>query len=118
MSDLSGTDLTELRADFAATGGGDDFQIDEVALPPGTTIGQDGTTATVDGLGAPVRVDNGADNDGFHVTGTADPDVVSVVGTPGDDFASVSDIGPDAVVSARRRACTCARPESSSWTST
>ena len=60
VGNLTGTGLAEVDTNLAASGGGDDGQQDEVDVPPGTTIGQDGAATTVDGLGAQVRVVAGA----------------------------------------------------------
>jgi Ca2+-binding RTX toxin-like protein len=99
VADLTGTDLTVLNADVAGIGGIDDAQSDEVAVAPGLVIGRDGPAATVDGLGAQVRVLNGGAGDSIHVTGTAGADVVPVVGTPTADAVSATAAGTDVVVS-------------------
>jgi Ca2+-binding RTX toxin-like protein len=98
-SDVTGTDLTSLTADFALFGGGDDGALDRVRVPLGVSFGHDGQAATVDGLGAQVRVVNGAGADQIHVVGTGSIfDVQPVVATDGDDAVSVVANGPDVAV--------------------
>ena len=99
VGNLTGTALALVRPDFAPAGGGDDLQPDRVMVAASTTIGQDGGEATVDGLGAQVRVLNGAATDSVNVVGTAGSDVVHIVGTPNADAVSVSPAGTDAIVS-------------------
>jgi Ca2+-binding RTX toxin-like protein len=97
--DLSGTDMKTVNADLSAIGGGDDGAIDEVIVPAGVPIGQDAGAATVGGLGAQVRVVDGASNDRIHVTGTTGADEVPIVGTAGADVVSATVDGSDVVVS-------------------
>ena len=92
---LLGTDLTTVESDLAASGGGDDGQVDEVLVPPGTTIGQDGPFATIDGLGAQVRVLAGAPTDRIHVNGPAAADTVTVTGSPDADTVTATANGTD-----------------------
>ena len=99
VGNLTGTDLTGLNTDLAAFGGADDTQTDEVVVGPGLTFGQSGTTATIDGLGAQVRVLGGAVTDRIRVAGTAAADVVNVLGTPGVDLVGVFPDGADVGVS-------------------
>jgi hypothetical protein len=98
MHDVTGTDLTTVDADLAGFGGVDDGQIDEVVVPPGKPIGQDGTTATVDGLGAQVRAHNGSADDRIHVVGVGTADEVPLQGTAGADVVSASADGTDVAV--------------------
>ena len=96
---IAGTDLTTVTANFAAAaGGGDDAQIDEVIVPPGLAIGQDRAAATVDGLGAQVRVVGGANTDRISVLGTAGPDVQPVKGTPSADAVNVTANGTSVAI--------------------
>jgi Ca2+-binding RTX toxin-like protein len=97
-SSVAGTDLVTFNANFAGIGGVDDAAIDEVLVPPGTPIGQDGSAATVGGFGATVRVVGGSPTDRIHVTGTADADVVALTGTSTADAANVTASGTDVAV--------------------
>jgi Ca2+-binding RTX toxin-like protein len=98
IGNLSGTDVTEVRVDLAAFGGGDDGQADKVIVPPGVLVGRDGPAAVVTGLGAQVRVLNGSGLDSIHVTGATPADVVRLAGTVGVDTAHVVADGTDVVV--------------------
>ena len=100
IGDLTGTDLTLLRPDFAAAAGGDDLQVDRVVVPAaGTTISQDGVEATIDGLGAQVRVINGSVNDEIQIAGSGATDVAHIVGTVNGDVVTAFPSGTDAIVS-------------------
>ena len=98
VGNLTGTDVTEVRTDLAASLGGDDAEIDSIIVAPGLTIGQDAQSPTVDGLGAKVRVLNGSPTDRIHITGTAAADVVKVAGTTGADTVNVIADGTDVAV--------------------
>ena len=98
VNGLATTDVTEVRTDLAAVGGGDDAAIDSIVVPHGLTVGQDAQGATVDGLGAKVRVLNGSATDRIHVSGTTGADVVTLAGTPGADTVSVVADGTDVAV--------------------
>ena len=98
VNDLTGTDLTEVRTDLAAVGGGEDMVVDSIFVAPGLTIGQDAQSPTVDGLGAKVRVLNGSATDRIHVTGASASDVVKVAGTAGADTVNVIADGTDVAV--------------------
>ena len=98
VSSLAGTDLLVLESDFAAFGGVDDVQIDELRVPPGVTLGEDGAAGTVDGLGAKLRVVNGVPGDSIHVTGPTAADTVLVAGTSSADLVSAVADGTDAVL--------------------
>ena len=98
VNNLTGTDVTEVRTDLAATLGGDDGAADSIVVAPGVTAGQDTQGATVDGLGAKVRVLNGTATDAIHVTGATTADVVRVAGTTGADTVQVFADGTDAAV--------------------
>jgi Ca2+-binding RTX toxin-like protein len=98
VNDLAGTDMTEVRTDLAAVGGGDDGQIDEVIVAPGLVVGSDGPAAVVNGLGAQVRVLNGAALDRIHVTGGPAADVVYLAGTAGADTVNAVADGTEAAV--------------------
>jgi Ca2+-binding RTX toxin-like protein len=98
VNGLATTDVTEVRTDLAAVGGGDDAAIDSVVVPHGLTVGQDAQGATVDGLGAKVRVVNGSASDRIHVSGTTGADVVKLAGTAGADTVSVVADGTDVTV--------------------
>jgi Ca2+-binding RTX toxin-like protein len=98
VNDLAGSDLVEVRADLAAVGGGDDAAIDSVVVPPGLTVGQDGSAGTVEGLGAKVRVLNGSPTDRIHVTANTPADVVKVAGTAGADTVNAVADGTDVAV--------------------
>jgi Ca2+-binding RTX toxin-like protein len=95
---VAGTDLTTINANFAAFGGVDDGQVDEVVVPPGLTIGNDGTAATVDGLGARIRVLGGALSDRVHVMGTISSDVQQFVGSGAADSFNATASGTDVAV--------------------
>jgi hypothetical protein len=97
VEDLSGTDLSTLDTDLAGPGG-DDAVTDELVVPTGVVVGQDGPAAVVAGLGAQVRVLNGGVGDRIHVTGATASEVVSVAGTAGADTVAVSADGTDVVV--------------------
>jgi CobQ-like glutamine amidotransferase family enzyme len=65
VNDLTGTDMTEVRTDLAAFGGGDDGQLDRVIVngtPGNDTIAviADGSAAVVQGLAAAVRITGAA----------------------------------------------------------
>ncbi len=67
-------------------------------VPHGLTVGQDAQGATVDGLGAKVRVLNGSPTDRIHVSGTTGADMVKVAGTAGADTVNVVADGTDVTV--------------------
>jgi Ca2+-binding RTX toxin-like protein len=98
VSDVTGTGLAEVRTDLAAAGGGDDTQIDTVAVSAGVVLGQDGPAAVVDGLGARVRVLNGAGSDQIHVVGAGLADAVTVLGTDAADTIGAYPDGTDVAV--------------------
>jgi Ca2+-binding RTX toxin-like protein len=98
VNDVTGTDLTTLNTNLAGSDGGDDTLIDEVIVPPGVVIGRDATAATVNGLGAQVRVVNGASNDRIHVTGVTGNDTVTIAGTDGVDAIAAFADGTDVAV--------------------
>lgn len=98
VGNLAGTDLAEIRADLASSLGGDDGSVDSVAVGPGLTIGQDGSAATVEGLGARVRVLNGSPTDRIQVTGVSTADTVRIAGTAGADTVTVFADGTDVAV--------------------
>ncbi|MDQ4069807.1 MAG: hypothetical protein M3203_10120 [Actinomycetota bacterium] len=98
VGDLAATDVTEVRTDLAAVGGGDDGQVDSVVVTHGLTIGQDAQAATVDGLGASIRILNGSPTDRIQVTGTTASDVVKVAGTAGADTVGALANGTDVAV--------------------
>jgi len=98
VHDLTGTDLTEVHTDLAPFGGSDDGQPDTVSVPAGVVVGQDGPAAVVDGLGARVRVVNGAVGDQIRVTGTGLADAVTLAGTAGADTVAAYADGTDVVV--------------------
>jgi Ca2+-binding RTX toxin-like protein len=98
VNDLATTDVAEVRADLAAVGGGDDGAIDSVVIPPGLTVSRDAQAATVEGLGAKVRVLNGAATDRIHVSANTTTDVVKVAGTAGADTVQVVADGTDVAV--------------------
>jgi len=85
VDDLTGTDLTMITTDLAATAGGDDLAADTLHVPPGVTVGQDGGAALVSGLGARVRIVGGAVGDQIAITGMTLSDVAFVAGTAGPD---------------------------------
>src|SRR5215211_3417076 len=86
VGDLSGTDVTEVVADLAAAGGGDDAQPDNVIAT--ATNGADvvsvigaGTSTAVSGLHTRVIVSGGiAGSDRLTVYGLADDDVIDASG--------------------------------------
>jgi Ca2+-binding RTX toxin-like protein len=98
VNDLTGTDVSQVLVDLAAFGGGDDGSVDSVIVPPGVVVSRDGPVGLVSGLGAQVRVSNGAGLDDIHVTGGGPADVVSVAGTAGADAVHVVAAGTDVVV--------------------
>ncbi|MGZ4695175.1 MAG: calcium-binding protein, partial [Acidimicrobiales bacterium] len=98
VGNLTGTDLTTITPDLAALGGGDDGQVDDVVVPAGTTIGQDGAAATATVPGAQVRVLDGSPTDRIHVTGTTTTDQVTLVGTTAADAVNATADGTDVAV--------------------
>ena len=73
--------------------------VEQVWVPAGVTLGDDGSAGTVDGLGARVRVRRGVVTDRIHVAGTeATDEHVSVVGTAGADQVNVVANGPDVAI--------------------
>jgi Ca2+-binding RTX toxin-like protein len=82
VNDLSGTDVTDVRADLTASGGGDDSAADNVVV--NATNGDDvvtvtgaGPNAQVAGLAAQVSVSGaGAANDRLTVNGLGGADVI------------------------------------------
>ena len=99
VNDLTGTDLTQINTDLAATDGTDDVSADSVNVAAGVTVGQDGVAATINGLGAQVRIVGGFGNDQIHVTGATVTDVVHVAGTAATDVVSAFADATDVVVS-------------------
>ena len=98
VHDLTGTDLTQVNTDLAGFDGGDDGSTDTVTVPAGVVVGQDGPVGLVNGLGAQVRVLNGAASDQFRVTGTSTADAVAVAGTTGPDSVAAYADGTDVLV--------------------
>jgi len=88
VNDLAGTDITEVRSDLAASGGGDDAEADNVTVN-GTqdddvaVIGGEGAELRLIGLAAAVTVTNGAPaTDSLTVNQLAGADVVDASGVP------------------------------------
>ena len=98
VQDLTGTDLTTLSPNMAGFGGSDDAANDTIEVPVGVTIGRDGTTPIVNGLGAQVRVANPFPLDEIHVTGPSTDDAVTIAGTDGPDTIQVAPAGTDIYV--------------------
>jgi Ca2+-binding RTX toxin-like protein len=88
VDDLSGTDITQVRADLAATGGGDDGQPDTIVA--GATNGDDvvsvsgaGSNLQATGLRATVSVSGAAPgSDRLTVGAFAGDDVIDASGVP------------------------------------
>ena len=98
VHDLTGTGLTQVNTDLAAFDGADDGSPDTVSVPAGVVVGQDGPAGLVNGLGAQVRVLNGAATDQIRVTGTSTADAVTVAGTTGPDNVAAYPDGTDVLV--------------------
>ncbi|HEY3484306.1 MAG TPA: hypothetical protein VGK49_02930, partial [Ilumatobacteraceae bacterium] len=81
VRDLTGTDLRTVTANLSMFGGADDAVVDTVEVPAGVTIGRDGTTPVVNGLGAQVRVTGQWPLDQIHVDGPTTNDTVYIAGT-------------------------------------
>jgi Ca2+-binding RTX toxin-like protein len=82
VDDLSGTDVTNVRGDLAASGGGDDGQPDNVVV--NATNGDDVVTvanAQVAGLAALVSVSGAGAGDRLTVNGLAGDDVIDASGS-------------------------------------
>src|SRR5690606_4525570 len=86
---LATTDLTAFALDLAGAGGGDDGAADEVGVPLSAVVGSDGAVATVNGLGAQVRVVDAGGSDRLRMVGTAGTDAVSLTGSSGPDLVGV-----------------------------
>ena len=113
IHDLTGTGLTQVNTDLAAFDGADDGSVDTVSVPAGVVVGQDGPAALVNGLGAQVRVVNGAATDQIRVTGTSTADAVTMAGTTGPDTVGAYADGTDVAGPRRHRSdATCASPAS------
>ena len=86
VNDLSGTDMTDVRADLAASGGGDDAAADNVVVNATNaddvvTVTGAGPNAQVAGLAAQVSVSGAsAVNDRLTVNGLAGADVIDATG--------------------------------------
>ena len=82
VNDLSGTDVTDVRADLAASGGGDDVAADNVIVNATTaddvvTVSATGPTTQAAGLAARVSLSSAsAVNDRLTVNGLAGADVI------------------------------------------
>jgi Ca2+-binding RTX toxin-like protein len=82
VNDLSGTDVTDVQADLAASGGGDDSAADNVVVNATNaddvvTVSGTGPTTRIDGLSAVVSVsDASAVNDRLTVKGLSGADVI------------------------------------------
>jgi Ca2+-binding RTX toxin-like protein len=87
VDDLSGTDIVDVNADLAATGGGDDGQPDNVVVNATSgddvaSVGGDSSEVRVSGLSAQVSVARGvAGSDRLTVNGLAGDDVLDATGT-------------------------------------
>jgi Ca2+-binding RTX toxin-like protein len=92
VGDLSGTDVVDVNADLAATGGGDDGQPDSVVV--GATNGDD--VASVGGGGAGVRV-AGLPATVSAAGGSAGSDRLTVEGLAGDDVIDASAVAGGAL---------------------
>jgi Ca2+-binding RTX toxin-like protein len=86
VNDLSGTDVTNVRADLAASGGGDDLAADNVVVnatnaDDAVTVTGAGPNARVAGLAAEVSVSGAsAANDRLTVNGLGGADVIDASG--------------------------------------
>ena len=86
VNDLSGTDVTDVRADLAAAGGGDDAAADNVVVNATNaddvvTVSGAGPNAQVAGLAARVSVSGAsAVSDRLTVNGLAGADVIDATG--------------------------------------
>jgi Ca2+-binding RTX toxin-like protein len=86
INDISGTDLTAVNVNLAATGGGGDGQSDVVvlngtAVADNVTVTGSGTTATITGLAATVAVTTAESaNDRLIVNTLAGADVINATG--------------------------------------
>jgi Ca2+-binding RTX toxin-like protein len=99
VHDLAGTDLATVNADLAAAVGGDDGAIDSVVTRSGVVVGGEGPVGVIDGLGAQVRVVNGAASDQIRIIGGPEVDVVTIAGTQGADVGSAIANGTEPVFS-------------------
>jgi Ca2+-binding RTX toxin-like protein len=98
IHDLASTDLTTVTADLAAVGGVDDGRIDSVVTRSGVIVREDGSAGLIDGLGAQVRVVNGAATDRINIIGGPDADVVTVAGSDAADIVTAVAAGTEAAV--------------------
>ena len=90
--------MTTLNTNLAASGGGDDAQVDRVTAPPTVVVGGDPATAVVNGLGAQVRVLNGGGGDEIAVTGSGAEDTATITGSDSAEVVAVVAAGTDVVV--------------------
>ncbi|HUC33802.1 MAG TPA: calcium-binding protein, partial [Ilumatobacteraceae bacterium] len=98
VQNLTGTDLTTFTPNMAGFAASDDAVVDTIEVPVGVTIGRDGTTPVVNGLGAQVRVANPFPLDEIHVTGPSTNDAVTIAGTDGPDTIQVAPAASDVYV--------------------
>jgi Ca2+-binding RTX toxin-like protein len=99
VDDLSGTDVTNVTTDLAATGGGDDAAADNVVVnatngEDAVTVAGNGPAAQVDGLSARVSIAGAvAGSDRLTVRALAGDDVVDASGLAANSVLLTSDGG-------------------------